>query len=316
MPVLAPNLAPTLAIDQLRLRALVLVDTLAETGSLHQAARHMNTSQPALTVMLQEVERILGGKLFERSRRGLTPTEMGSYTIRQARLILADLRRVQSEFAAGHEGQTLLRVGALQLLMLEIVPRALGFLRRTMPSLRIEFEEGAASDLLAALADGSLDLVLGRMLPEFAANADLQPAFLFTESYCIVGGAHHPLAGRRKILWPELQAADWIQPPPNTALHDYFIECFLRHGLKPPQSIYQSASFYSCIAILRTSDCLMMVPREVGRHFANQSGIRILSVKVGEASAPFSLIKRRSRAETRGVLAFETAVRRALRDIR
>jgi DNA-binding transcriptional LysR family regulator len=307
---------PSPSIDQLRLRALALIETLAETGSLHQAARRMNTSQPALSVMLQEVERILGGKLFERSRRGLAATEMGSYTIRQARLILADLRRVQSEFAAGHEGQTLLRVGALQLLMLEIVPRALGLLRRTMPSLRIEFEEGAAGHLLAALADGSLDLVLGRMLPEFAGNADLEPAFLFTESFCIVGGSRHPLAARRKILWPELQAADWIQSPPDTALHDYFVEAFLRHGLKPPQSIYQSASFYSCIAILRTSNCLMMVPHEVGRHFASQSGIRILPVKVGEASAPFSFIKRRSRAETRGVLAFEKAVRQALRGAR
>ena len=111
------------------------------------------------------------------------------------------------------------------------------------------------------------------MLPEFTGNTDLEPAFLFTDaSFCIVGGTHHPLAARRKILWPELQAADWIQSPPDTALHDYFVEAFLRNGLKPPQSIYQSASFYSCIAILRTSNCLMMVPHEVGRHFASQLG--------------------------------------------
>lgn len=95
-------------------------------------------------------------------------------------------------------------------------------------------------------------------------------------------------------------------------MHDYFVEAFLRHGLKPPRSIYQSASFYSCIAILRTSNCLMMVPHEVGRHFASQSGIRILPVEVGEAPAPFSFIKRRSRADTRGVLALEEAMRQAL----
>ena len=57
----------------------------------------------------------------------------------------------------------------------------------------------------------------------------------------------------------------------------------------------------------------MMVPSEVGRHFAGQSRVCILPVKVEEASAPFSIMKRRSRADTQALLAFETAVREAVR---
>lgn len=302
--------------DHLRLRALTLVETLADTGSLHQAARRMNVSQPALSVMLQEVERTLGGRLFERSRRGLLPTEMGDYMIHQSRLIMADLRRVQSEFAATADGRTSLRVGALPLVMLEIVPDALALIRRTMPGIQIEFHEGAALDMLTALADGSLDMVIGRMLPEFAGFADLEPSPLFDETLCIIGGAHHTLAGRRRVSWQQLQAADWIQSPPNTALRDYFFETFLRHGLKAPLPLYQSASFYSCIAILRSSDCLMMVPREVGRHFAREKSIRILKVEIGETPAPFSIIKRRSRAETQAVSILEKAIRQVLKSRR
>lgn len=305
---------PAYHLDHLRLRMFTLVVTLAETGSLHQAARRMNTSQPSLSIALRDAESALGGKLFERSRRGLVPTDMGAYTIQQARLILADLRRLQDEFALGRNGHALLRVGALPLTMLEIVPRALALLRRTQPALRVEFDEGAASELLTALAGGSLDLVVGRMLPEFAGNTDLEPAFLFNESFCVIGGSHHPFANRRKIAWEELRTTDWIQSPSNTALSDYFVEAFLRHGLTPPLPIYQSASFYSCIAILLTSNCLMMVPREVGRHFVRQSAVRILSIKIGEASAPFSIIKRRSRASTYAMIAFEKAVQQALRD--
>jgi DNA-binding transcriptional LysR family regulator len=299
--------------DHLRLRSLRLVETLAETGSLHQAARRLNTSQPALTVMLQDIERTFGGKLFERSRRGLVPTEGGHYMIRQARLMLADLRRVQSEFASGNEGRALLRIGVLPLVMLEIVPQALTLLRPSHPNIRAEFREGAASELLTALADGLLDLVIGRMLPEFAANEDLVPSFLFNESFCIVSGSHHELRRRRKISWEELARIDWIEAPTNTALHDFFADAFLRRGLTPPQPVYQSASFYSCIAILGSSDCLMMVPNEVGRHFARQSRVCILPVKVEEASAAFSIIKRRSRANPQGMLAFEATVRQAAR---
>ncbi len=297
--------------DHLRLRALSLVEALADTGSLHQAARRLNTSQPALSVMLQELERTLGSRLFDRSRRGLEPTEHGTHMIRQARLILADLRRLQSEFAADAGGRTLLRVGALPLVMLEIVPHALVLLRRERPGVRIEFHEGAAPEMIASLADGGLDLVVGRMLPEFAGNADLESIPLFTESFCVIAGAHHPMARRRRISWHDLAAADWIQAPPNTVLRDYFVEAFLRHGLQPPQPLYQSASFYSCIAILRTSACLMMVPQEVGRHFARETSIRVLPVKVDGATAPFAVIKRRSRAATAASDAFERAVRQS-----
>ncbi len=300
--------------DHLRLRSLRLIETLAEAGSLHQAAQRLNTSQPALTVMLQDVERTFGGTLFERSRRGLVPTERGHYMIRQARLMLADLRRVQSEFASGNEGRALLRIGVLPLVMLEIVPRALTLLRASYPPrVRAEFREGAASELLAALADGLLDLVIGRMLPEFAANEDLVPSFLFTESFCIIGGSRHELRRRRKISWEELAGMDWIEAPTNTALHDFFADAFLRRGLNPPQPVYQSASFYSCIAILDSSDCLMMVPNEVGRHFASRSRVCILPIKVDEARAAFSIIKRRSRASPHAMLAFEASVRHAAR---
>jgi DNA-binding transcriptional LysR family regulator len=299
-------------IDHLRLRSLVLIDTLAQTGSLHQAARHLNTSQPALTVMLRDIEHTLGGTLFERSRRGLASTPMGDYAIQQARLMLADLRRVQSEFASGQQGRSLLRVGVLQLLMLEIVPRALVLLRQSTPAVRIEFEEGSAGNLLGRLADGTLDLVVGRMLPEFARNEDLEASLLLSQTFCIIGGAHHPLARRRKLSWVELHASDWIQAPPNTALHSYFVEAFLRHGLTPPQPLYQSASFHSCVMILQNSDCLMMVPQEVARHFVHHASIRILPVSLEKVSTPFSIVRRRSRAEMPGMKTFENAVRQVV----
>jgi DNA-binding transcriptional LysR family regulator len=299
--------------DHLRLRALTLVETLATTGSLHQAAQRLNISQPALSVMLQELERAFGARLFERSRRGLVPTEMGRYMTRQVQLVLADLRRAQREFASGRDGRTVLMVGVLPLLMLEIVPKALSLLRQTHPGVRVEFREGAASELLGALADGTLDLVIGRMLPDFAARDDLESTFLFTEAFCIVGRAQHPLAGRRKIAWQELRDCEWIEAPSNTALHAFFADAFLRRGLDPPRPIYQSASFYSCISILKTSDCLMMVPREVARHFAENGAVCVLTTKVPEASAPFSIVKRRGRATTQSGAAFERALLQAVR---
>src|SRR5206468_7648038 len=54
-------------------------------------AAQLGVSQPALTAQLQRIERQLGGRLFERTREGVTPTELGDFVVTGARVVLADM---------------------------------------------------------------------------------------------------------------------------------------------------------------------------------------------------------------------------------
>jgi DNA-binding transcriptional LysR family regulator len=72
--------------DTLRLmRTFVRV---VELGSLSAAAREAGTSQPTVSKMLAQLERQLAVRLFERSTRGLAPTEPGQRFYTDAKLIL------------------------------------------------------------------------------------------------------------------------------------------------------------------------------------------------------------------------------------
>lgn len=64
---------------------------MVDSGSLSRAAAQLGVSQPALTAQLQRIERQLGGRLFERTREGVTPTELGDFVITGARVVLADM---------------------------------------------------------------------------------------------------------------------------------------------------------------------------------------------------------------------------------
>ena len=55
----------------------MLIDYLREFGTLHKAANALNIGQPAATAMLSDLEALLGVALFERSHRGVKPTEAG-----------------------------------------------------------------------------------------------------------------------------------------------------------------------------------------------------------------------------------------------
>lgn len=57
-----------------QLRALV---TISESGSIHEASRHLHITQPALTKAIQELEASVGATLLERSSTGTRLTPYG-----------------------------------------------------------------------------------------------------------------------------------------------------------------------------------------------------------------------------------------------
>jgi len=93
---------------RLKLHQIEFVVAIYERRSIAAAALALNISQPAATRMLKEIESILGVKLFERTRLGVTPTPYGDAMIRRARLILSETRLLHDEIAAlanGVEGR-------------------------------------------------------------------------------------------------------------------------------------------------------------------------------------------------------------------
>jgi DNA-binding MarR family transcriptional regulator len=70
------------------------VVAISECGSMRAAARHLHSAQPVLARNLRNLEREIGGKLFERHARGMMPTPLGDIVIEGARRILDEIRRI------------------------------------------------------------------------------------------------------------------------------------------------------------------------------------------------------------------------------
>ena len=77
--------------------------TVAETGSITAAAKKLYMGQPNLSRSIRELEVELGITLFERTARGVAPTQSGEGFLGYARSILAQMDSLEAMFRPRRE---------------------------------------------------------------------------------------------------------------------------------------------------------------------------------------------------------------------
>lgn len=96
----------------MNLREQLYVCTLAETGSLTQAARQLFISQPALSLFISNLENTLGIRLFDRIGKQFVLTYAGELYVARARQMLELKDSFDMELSEVINGQNeRLRVG-------------------------------------------------------------------------------------------------------------------------------------------------------------------------------------------------------------
>lgn len=177
------------------LRQLQYLKLLAEHGSFSRAAEAAHVSQPALSAGVQELERVLGAPVVERSRAGVILTPVGEEAVRRAGDVLAraeDL--VDAARAAGKPLSGRFRLGVIPTVAPYLLPRALPVLRRDYPALKLFLREDLTPRLIGALRSGALDAAV-IALPydtaglETARVADDEILAAAPEGHRLAGGA-------------------------------------------------------------------------------------------------------------------------------
>lgn len=305
------------ALTQLRFRSLLLLQQLAATGSLHAAAKSMNLTQPALTQALQEIERVFGARLFERTARGVVPTALGHTVVARAQLLLNELARMDDAVAEHQAGRPHVRVGVAPLMMLDVVPQALAFIEAESPSTRVAFREGPVPGLVELLVQGDVELVLGPLpleWPAAAVDIELEHRTLYEEPLCLLARPDHPLARKRRIEWSDLAKADWVAPARHTLTGMKLATAFVAHGLTPPNPRFESSSVHSNVRLVQRTHCVMAAPRSVGEYYQGLGMVRALKFALPTFATPVSLIVRKHRVDSVGAARFVAAIERAVRD--
>ncbi len=298
--------------SQLKTRQLALLAALAENGSLRRAAAAISITQPAATHLLHDLEQAVGVPLFERRAWGMEPTTYGETLIRCARGVLSDLAAARTELAALAAGaKGMLRCGCVTGGVPRLLAPAIHVIRQGRPGLRVFMLVNTSDVLVAALAQGTLDVAIGR-LPAHADAGSFVTEPLGDEPLCIVGRAEHPLArGRRPVPTSALAGATWILQPPDSPMRQDVDAILARANLRLPADLIETASIVATLALLQDSDAIAALPLDLAVHYERQNLLVRLPVDLPPGGSAFELITRANRALSPAAAQFVAAVRKA-----
>ena len=136
-------------------------------GGYAQAAAQLHKSQSTLTYAVQQLERLVGAKVFELKGRKAVLTAVGEVLYRRGRALVDEalqLERSARRLAAGWEPEIRLAVEMIfpTWLLLECLKR----FGEEQPDIRIELYESVLSGTEEALREGRIDLAIGPFPPE------------------------------------------------------------------------------------------------------------------------------------------------------
>ncbi|MCJ0762480.1 LysR substrate-binding domain-containing protein [Variovorax terrae] len=284
--------------SNLKLRHLQLLVALDEFRHLGRAAEFLSVTQPAVSKMLVEIERMFGLDLFHRSTRGTEPTAYGATVVRFARSVLADYRRTRDEIdAVASGGMGRVSVGAMVVATPGLLMPAIDELKRRSALTTVMVEEGDLTRLLPRLRVGEIDLIVGRLEPGYA-SPDLEAEALYAEPMCIVVSPGHPLAAEPRPDWAMLAQQPWVVPPPWASSRVKLGQMFYKHRLVPPADIVETASFLMTLSVVRQRPAVGFLALSVARHFAREGLLAILKVKVPIELPPVGIMTLRGRPPT------------------
>jgi len=194
--------APAAPLRQPTLRQLRAFKEVARHASFSRAAEALALSQPALSAAIRQLEALVGAALFHRTTHQVRLTPAGQAARAQIEWMLnsyghgtEDLRRLLGAQAAT------VRIGCIPSTMHLLAP-AVAQWRLRHPEIALVLSDHLNDELMAALANGELDIGLGL---DFGLARGVTARFVAEDELVAVLPEAHRLSRRPALAWRDLR---------------------------------------------------------------------------------------------------------------
>lgn len=145
------------------------------------AAEHCFVTQPTLSMQIQKLEDELDTQIFNRSKKPIQLTEIGSKIIEQAKIIVDESTRIndivdqQKGFIGGD-----FKLGIIPTIMPTLLPLFLKTFIKKYPKVNLKIEELTTEDIISKLSEGLIDVAIAATPLE---NDNIKERVLYYEPF-------------------------------------------------------------------------------------------------------------------------------------
>ena len=294
-------------------RRLAILASLAEKRSMAAVAREFGVTQPGISAALKDLEAACGIPIFERSARGMVPTQAGEILVFHCRRVLSELRHIVPDLAA-IEGrlQGSITVGALPLGRTQILPMAIASLLRQHPQLHVATLESPYEVLAASLRSGDIDFILGA-LRGTVGDSEISEEPLLLDRISVIARAGHPLAGRR-VGFSDMRHATWVLSRRGAPSRELFDRFFSDARQGPPSPSVETGDLAVLRCLLLESDMLTAISAHQLRYEIRDGSLVVIDFPLDRTLRQIGISMRLGTLPSPGARALMDEVRTVVRD--
>jgi DNA-binding transcriptional LysR family regulator len=253
------------------LRTLETFYVVAQTGGFHRAAEKLNTTQPAVSARIAQLEQELKVRLLERDKRGSHLTAKGRELLGYVERIMA-LRTEMVLAIAGRDGLGgTVQLGVSDTIVHTWLPDLLKRLNQEYPSITLEISVDGSANLATALAEGTINVAL-LIGPVNAGNATNLPLCDYPISWIVP--ANLPLKPGPVTL-EDLTAFPIITFARRTRPYWQLLELFEKAHLHKVR-VFANSSLSSIIRMALDGIGVAAIPRQVVAEHLAAGQLRVL----------------------------------------
>jgi DNA-binding transcriptional LysR family regulator len=250
----------------IELRPLRQFVAVADELHFGRAAQRLAMTQPPLTQAVQALERNLGVRLFERTRRSVALTPAGRALLEEARRLLGAADALPAAVRAAAEGRTgRLRLAFVSSIAYGALPLWLRTFRETHPDVRLQLREATLDVQQAAFAADEIDAGFVLHAPG-AAPAGFAALSVLVEPMWLALPEGHPAAARKILRDADIADAPLVIFPRavTPSLYDAVLAVQRARGLTP-QVAQEAIQMQTIVNLVSAGIGVAWVPETVTR---------------------------------------------------
>jgi LysR family carnitine catabolism transcriptional activator len=239
------------------LRHLRAFAAVAVHGGFTRAAERLRSTQPALTLLVRQLEESLGTRLFDRNTRNVQLTTTGAQLLPAVERLLADLETTIDgvrDAVARASGRVI--VATLPSIASSMLPQAIARAAAANPGIAVSVRDAVAGRISAMVRSGEADLgVAGR--PD--GEDDLAFETLLADRLVAACPQAHALAKRRRVSWGDLVGESFISMSRDSSVRRLVEQAFAQIGQRHDPA-YEVVYLSSAVAMAAAGLGIAVVP--------------------------------------------------------